>query len=250
MRAFVPITKNNKFFTTPKPEILSVNSYTAWFGFSMLGWEIEFYEDVVPIGLHRSDVIVGNINHVVMGLRNLGLAEPNPVDYPEEIKDFLGRRIWKDRLNRIWLDDTTWPVFVKPTKQKQFDGKLVKSLTDFVGIGSQEEDREIWCSEPVEFVSEYRTFVRYGKMVDCRRYKGDVTVGPNFTVIQACIDAYRSAPAGYCLDFGVTKDGRTLLIEVNDGFAMGCYGLHFIDYAKIISARWHEMVEIPDPLNF
>jgi hypothetical protein len=29
------------------------------------------------------------------------------------------------------------------------------------------------CSEPVEFIAEYRCFVHKGMIVDCRRYQGD-----------------------------------------------------------------------------
>ncbi len=29
----------------------------------------------------------------------------------------------------------------------------------------------------------------------------------------------------FSMDFGLTDDGRTLLIEVNDGYSIGCYGL-------------------------
>lgn len=35
---------------------------------------------------------------------------------------------------------------------------------------------------------------------------------------------FSDAPNGYGIDFGVTDDGRTLLIEVNDGYALGSYG--------------------------
>jgi len=30
--------------------------------------------------------------------------------------------------------------------------------------------------------------------------------------------------------------------EVNDGFSLGCYGLNPCDHARMIEARWREMV--------
>lgn len=30
----------------------------------------------------------------------------------------------------------------------------------------------------------------------------------------------------YTLNFGVLEDGRTALVEVNDGLSFGCYGLN------------------------
>ena len=45
----------------------------------------------------------------------------------------------------------------------------------------------------------------------------------------------------YSIDFGVTSDGRTLLIEMNDGFGLSAYGLNKIAYCKMLEARWDEI---------
>ena len=52
------------------------------------------------------------------------------------------------------------------------------------------------------------------------------------------------------MDFGVTADGRTLMIEVNDGYSLGCYGLLYLDYAKLLSARWAELTDTYDECAF
>lgn len=49
------------------------------------------------------------------------------------------------------------------------------------------------------------------------------------------------------LDFGVTSDGRTLLIEMNDGYSLGAYGLEPELYAKLLTARWAELNRTQDP---
>lgn len=69
-------------------------------------------------------------------------------------------------------------------------------------------------------------------------------------MVDAAVIDYKSAPAGYALDFGVTRDGRTLLVEINDGYALGCYGLQHNLYAKLLEARWAEMVGVPDECLF
>ena len=71
-------------------------------------------------------------------------------------------------------------------------------------------------------------------------------LSPNDEVIKQAVQDYKTAPAGYSLDFGVTDTGRTLLIEVNDGYALGSYGLFYIDYAKLLSARWAELTGTKD----
>lgn len=247
MRVFVPKGKNTMFISN---EIITENTYVAFFGFSIMGWEVVFYEGDPPKGLSREDVVIGWITQVKDAVRNLGIEPPTELDYPEEIRSYLGRNIWQGNLHKIYTDNTLWPVFVKPVKGKQFDGKLITSLKDLVGLGDQNEDRKIWCSEPVEFVSEWRCFVRYGKLIDGRNYKGDFQVHPNWNIVKSCIDDYKSSPAAYAVDFGITKDGRTILVEANDAFALGCYGLQPLNYAKMISARWSEMVGIPDPCIF
>ena len=79
-----------------------------------------------------------------------------------------------------------------------------------------------------------------------RPYRGDWHYHYDHSVLDYAVDNYRTDPAGYAMDFGVTDDGRTLLVEVNDGFALGCYGADPIQYAKLLSARWCELVGIHD----
>ena len=107
-------------------------------------------------------------------------------------------------------------------------------------------DEPVLCSEPVSFLTEWRAFVRYGRIWDVRPYRGDWHYHYDPAVLDYAISNYRTDPAGYAMDFGITDDGRTLLVEINDGFALGCYGADPIQYAKLLSARWCELVGIHD----
>jgi len=236
-------------------EICTESTYAAFYGFALMGCEICFFDakEGPPEGLHRSDIVVGWIGNVKKALMNLGIEPPLELDYPEDLRPFLGRKIWKSTLHTVYNNMDMWPVFVKPVLGKQFVGTLVTSLKDMVGLGSQ-EDREIWCSEPMDFVSEWRTFVRYGEILDSRCYKGNFMVSPDWEVVKAAVEAYKDQPAAFTLDVGPVRqeDGsyKTHVIEVNDGYAMGGYGLFPTQYAKMISARWCQMVDIPDLIDF
>jgi len=48
-------------------------------------------------------------------------------------------------------------------------------------------------------------------------------------------------PAAFGIDFGITPDSKTLLVEVNDGRSLGNYGLAPQVYALFLQARWDEM---------
>jgi hypothetical protein len=245
MRVFIPKGRCDVFI---HQEILNENCYSAFYGFSTLGWEVVFYEGLPPEGLSREDIVVGWISNVKLALRNLGVEPPVELDYPDSIRSYLGRKVWQTTLHTVYNDESLWPVFVKPVSGKQFTGKLITGLKDMIGLGTQ-EDRKIWCSDPVKFISEWRCFVRYGNLIDSKNYAGDFTVQPDFNIVRSCIESYTESPAGYTVDFGVTSSGESLLVEVNDGYSMGTYGLNPLKYARIISARWSEMVGIPDPLQ-
>lgn len=47
-------------------------------------------------------------------------------------------------------------------------------------------------------------------------------------------------------EFRGRKIKRLKLKEINDGFALGCYGADPIQYAKLLSARWCELAGIHD----
>lgn len=50
----------------------------------------------------------------------------------------------------------------------------------------------------------------------------------------------------YGINFGVTSKGETLLVEVNEGYALGCYGLFLDLYVKLIITRWAELTDTLD----
>ena len=49
-------------------------------------------------------------------------------------------------------------------------------------------------------------------------------------------------PAAYTVDFGIPSTNETVLVELNDGFAIGNYGLADYLYARLLEARWDELV--------
>jgi hypothetical protein len=83
-----------------------------------------------------------------------------------------------------------------------------------------------------------------------RHYRGDWRLRPDPATIEKAVRNFSSAPAGYAIDFGLTDKGETLLIEVNDGYSLGCYGLLYLDYAKLLSARWAELTGTTDECAF
>lgn len=159
--------------------------------------------------------------------------------------------MWQSTINAVAADPTQWPVFVKPVfARKKFTGVLVRHFRDLVGCGDQAENTPVWCAEPVRFLAEWRCFVRYGEVLAAQPYRGDWRAHFNPAVVEAAVVAYQDAPKAYTLDIGVTDQSATLVVEVNEGYSIGSYGLPPLRYAKFLSTRWAELTNTDDACNF
>ena len=232
--------------STPADIPKSHNFYIADQGFREMGFETLYFSTMEEIADCRpDDLVVGGIGAVRGKLESFGIVLPQ-IDYPEELSKYLGRTIWRTTIDQILVDAQHRPVFVKPVREKRFTGMILRTMADCPKMSYCRENEPVICSDVVEFRREWRVFVRYGKILDIRPYYGDWRCQYNATVIERAVDDFHSAPAGYAMDFGVTSDGRTLLVEVNDGYSIGCYGLTQYDYAKLLCARWSELMGIHD----
>lgn len=224
-----------------------VNMFVAYQGFAEMGFPCRVFEDMDGLGrASREDVVVGGMGTVRSRLEELGVL-PEPIDYPETLTTYLGRKTWTTTFGEVRAGLGRKPTFVKPVKGKLFTGAVVSSASDLVRLHiATPDDVLVLCSEPVRFVQEWRCFVMRGEILDVRPYGDGWRAQFDPEVVEGAVAAYRDAPAGYAADFGVTEDGRTLLVEVNDGYALGSYGLQRNLYAQLLSARWAELVGTED----
>ena len=229
-------------------EFASPNFAVAYEGFRQMGWEIVPFESIDNLtDLEPDSLVVGFGDDIHKALIALKIEPPVEINYPQELETFLDRKLWRSSVNYIAKHPEFWNVFIKPAQEfKKFKGRVINTPKDLIGCGDELQDTEIWCSEPVNFLAEWRCFVRYNKILDVRRYRGDWGLHFAPDIIRAAVAAYTSAPASYAIDFGLTASGKTLLVEVNDGYSVGAYGLVPIDYAQFLSARWAELTNTKD----
>lgn len=219
--------------------------------FYHMGFEIIEVEHFDDLAVSPHNIFFGSISFVQTALNKLDFEIPEHIDYPGCLSKFYGRKITESTIDKIANNLELWNVFVKPRhKLKKFTGRHIKTTYDLIGCGDIDADVPIWVSEPVEFISEWRVFVRYKEILGVKLYKGDWRNQYDYKIIEEAVNLYENAPAGYAIDFGLTADGRFLIVEVNEGYAIGSYGLFYIDYAKLISARWAEMTQQEDQCNF
>ncbi|WP_369827401.1 ATP-grasp domain-containing protein [Flavobacterium sp. AJR] len=185
-------------------------------------------------------------------MEKFGIERPtNEIDYPQELEKYLGRKVWVSTIEEIFADEKNWNVFIKPKKDiKKFAGKVVKDYKDFIGIVDNDNPTQIWCSEIVNFKTEWRCFIRYGQILDIRQYKGAWDSKLDLSIIENAVKDFKSAPASYALDFGIDENDTMKLVEINDGHSLGTYGISPTNYAKFLSARWSELTKTKDYTRF
>ena len=241
----------------------SHNMANAMYGFRELGAEIIPYHTIEEIyeKVTEEDIVVDYIDQCKQIFHKYG-KKPYIEDYPKELERFLGRKVWKDTINSISSREDKWSAgyFVKPTSSKAFTGRVISSIKDLVGCGSRCEDLEVLVSEAIDIVAEWRCFILYDEIIDVRPY--GVMIDPtrkshmyhyDEEVLSEMLEEFKQMqdrPVACSMDICLTKDGRTLLMEFNDAYSLGYYGLAPVLYARLISARWSQIMEREDEYKF
>lgn len=248
-------------------EYHSHNIAHAVFGFRELGAEIVKYQTIDEIynKVKSNDIVLDYIDQCNTIFDKFNVI-PNLPDYPECMQEFLNRRIWKDTIDSIAFNEAKWKAgnFVKPVKNKAFTGKIIRSISDLIGCGSHSENYEVYVSEPINIKAEWRCFIYYDNIIDIRPYSKltltneDTSWKHNYNVktVESMIKKFKTwnkRPAACSMDIAVIETDigeKTVLIEFNDAYALGNYGLHHIAYAKLISARWSQLLNREDQFKF
>lgn len=192
-------------------------------------------------------VVVGQITAVRTALERAGCAQPQLPCFPEALAAWVGREVRRSTLGEVrrGLEETParFPQHVKPADRDDlFSGVLVSAFRDLIPLAAIPGEAAVLVQEPVRFVSEWRAYVQEGELLRLCNYKGDPLCFPDAETVRAGLAAFTPAPAAFGADWGVTEDGRTLLVEVNDAFALGNYGLHGHELAGFVATRWRELV--------
>lgn len=251
MKAYIQTKENGDW--------LHENCYSSAEGFHRMGYDIVKFElkDTEQFNGYiefrdfdiRDDVAHGGVK----AMRNLfdKFEVPQPkIDNPHEhLLKYTGRTFghvkYKDIVKEFSSKHTVdlTPIFIKPlTEHKLFTGFVVTHFSDLIKTAHIDPETDILTSSVSNFISEYRCFVRRRSLVGIKNYTGDFFKIPDSKIVYDAINNYDNQPLAYSLDFGITEGGETQLIEINDGFALGAYGLNSIYYCQMIRDRWHQII--------
>ena len=198
------------------------------------------------IKLKLGDFVAGGLQVTLPALKQLGVDIYRNDDYPEDLKQYLHRNIWFSSMKyfrqRIETNGEVAPVFIKPLRKvKRFTGRVISTNDDMAPLCRIGGSLELYCSEPVHWVSEYRVPVIHGKIQGYFWYDGDRSIMVDKAVVEEMVDKYTMAPWAYCLDVGVLDSGETALVEMNDAFSIGMYDGMETCYGDLLTTRWKEL---------
>jgi hypothetical protein len=230
-------------------DFASEEDYAAWLAFSARGIPVAPYtwDDLAAgrLELTPETLVVGSVRCVEEALRQLRVTPPVPLDLPTSLATYRGRTVWESdfgTLHRDLVADRCGPVFIKPRDDaKAFVGHVVRTEADLKPTMRFPAGMRLLVSEVVDFVSEWRFYVLRGTVVGVGHYAGDPLQFPDADTIRTAVRDFADAPVAYGLDFGLAG-GKTLLVEANDAYSIGLYGLSPPLYADMLEARWRELV--------
>ena len=212
-------------------------------GVEVIAFNGDRLETLERLNPTTKDVIIGSVEATERFFELIGVPIPNYLGYPESLKKYLHRNITVSKF--IDIGDRPFPYFVKPKNGvKSFTGSLVQNENQkklLVSFGDVVDDTELYVSDPLNFLSEFRCFVHKGELKGIQYYAGDFRRFPNVEVIEEMIRNYTDCNVSYTLDVGVIDSGETALVEVNDMWAIGSYGFDAKIYVRMCIDRLMEI---------
>jgi hypothetical protein len=243
------------FVKTTKGTFPNQNFYLAWKGWNDMGYQVHLFEEEDLDGteiwryMTKETPVFAGVTVFERVLKALDVDYHHPGTYPYELRKFMAREVKESTMGAVRKEflRTEISVFVKPVKQKVFNGDVLKNTLSLIQMAKVPDDCPVYVSEPIEFLSEFRVYIQEDEILAAKHYAGDWTKLPDPEVIKSVMKTwYYHKPVTYALDFGVVKrplGNITALVEFNDATSLGNYGLEAMNYAEMLTQRWFEIME-------
>jgi hypothetical protein len=202
------------------------------------------------VALAPDVLVVGHIPVVIRALRQLGVEPPPANDYPASLSPWLHRHVWKTTAGEIVKrvhEERGLPVFAKPVgRLKRFPGQVIESWYDLRALARVGDRGLVYCSDVVVWKSEYRAYVCRGEILGVKHYRGYSDIAPAESTMKQAVAAFAASEEaldGCGIDFGVLDSGETALVEINEGYGLGAYGVDGKSYTDLLIARWTQLTK-------
>lgn len=198
-----------------------------------------------------TDIAIGTIDFLEARLRSAGRAAPPPNDYPVELRDVLGRDVQRVSLAEARARIASGgPAFVKPADhRKRFTGFVAGDPNDARWHGCSTR-LPVWIADVLAIASEWRVYAAFGRVLAVVQAPNTGTSAsePDQTLTQRIADRLHRMANGFegvAFDVAVLADGRTVLLEVNEGYGYGAYpGTTPDAFVRPQIARQYQLIDL------
>lgn len=193
-------------------------------------------------------VPIGSVEFCKAWMNLCDISLPPSYDFP-----LCFRQMWKVYLNRkvdvCLYSEVPYGMFVKPFNTKEFEPHIIER--NVIHYDILRKNPLTWFQEPVKFVAEWRCYIHDKHLLGWTRYDDNDTeykffetdIHPFLHMMNA-VWGDRKKPISYALDIGMLDNGRIVLVEMNDAWALGFYkgGVSPTQYATMIRSRWNQIL--------
>jgi hypothetical protein len=200
------------------------------------------YNDVISgkfDNLITNNLFVGSVEFMREVFRRVGINEPKtPTNSNREYYLSTISEIKQS----VKLDNKH---FIKPLIIKLFTGFVIDQMV-YTSLNNIPDDTEVMVYEPFKYniESEWRCYIYNNKLQYLANYSGDLLININPNYLNDIINHNKEIfPIAYTIDVGVLSNGENVIIEYNDMWAIGNYGLPNDLYLKMLKQRYFEVIK-------
>lgn len=208
---------------------------------SGLNYRLIAFEDV-QFGrydtLIRDHLFVGSVEFMREVFKRVGIENPRVPKNSNRKHELMEL---KEAHNRVAQGET---LFIKPYEIKLFTGLILDGCQHSC-LQKLPEDTKVMVYKPFtsNILSECRVYVWNGKIEDVRNYSGDVMLMPSREYIENVIkEDCVEFPIAYTIDVALLEDGSNVVVEFNDMWAIGNYGVPNDIYLRMLKKRYFEII--------
>lgn len=188
--------------------------------------------------LIKNHMFVGSVEFMREIFARIGLCD---VRLPLNSNRLSERITLGEAYDRVASGST---LFIKPIEIKLFTGLVLDGMV-YDCLAGKPKSTVVLAYEvfPSEIETEWRIYVYRNEIYDARNYSGDFTMMPNFDYVKAIIDLNKNTfPATYTIDVAMLLNGDCVIVEYNDMWAIGNYGVQNRDYIKMLYDRYFDII--------
>ncbi len=135
-------------------------------------------------------------------------------------------------------------LFIKPIEIKLFTGLILDGM-QYSCLNGLPHDTKVMAYEPFKerIESEWRIYIYNHKMIDARNYSGEFIISPNYQYVDEVIKGNKTNfPCAYTIDIGILTSNENVVVEYNDMWSIGNYGMPNDVYLRALKDRYFEII--------